>query len=168
MMNVLKNRLNTVLLVSLLVLPLDAMALSRGHEKIMSNADYQKQILFYVNEYRAKHHLSPLVMSYEASAEAAKHSREMANHSIPFGHKGFGGRIKRLYQKNKHCRGGAENVAYYRMDAKKLVSGWIASRGHRRNIEGHYNITGIGVANSNKKGWAHFTQIFLRCDGKLA
>jgi uncharacterized protein YkwD len=54
-------------------------------------------------------------------------------------------------------------VAYYKSDAKKLVDAWIASRGHRQNILGNYNLTGIGIAH-NKKGWGYYTQIFIRND----
>ena len=130
-----------------------------------SDADDQKMILYYVNQYRAKHHLSPLKLIPVISKEAAKHSRDMASKAMPFGHAGFNGRIKTLYKKIGDCRSGAENVAYYKINAKRLVDGWIASPGHRRNIEGNYNLTGIGIAHS-KKGWAYYTQIFLRSDGR--
>lgn len=134
--------------------------------KAEPDSDQQKMILHYVNQYRAKHHLAPLKMNSAISAEAAKHSRDMASKKMPFGHDEFNGRIKRLYQKFSQCRGGAENVAYYKVDAKRLVEQWVASSGHRRNIEGHYNLTGIGIAYS-KKGWAYYTQIFLRSDGPV-
>jgi len=132
---------------------------------VNSNATYQQKILYYVNEYRVKHHLTPLKMSSTISTEAAKHSRDMASKTLSFGHSGYNGRIKRLYKKINLCRGGAENVAYYKLDAKKLVDAWIASPGHRQNIVGNYNLTGIGIAHS-KKGWAYFTQIFLRSDSQ--
>jgi len=134
------------------------------HETVVSDAEDQKMILYYVNAYRAKRHLPPLKLSNALSQEAAKHSRDMASHVVPFGHAGFNGRIKRLYKQISGCRGGAENVAFWRIGAKKLVDGWIASPGHRRNIEGNFNLTGIGIAHG-KKGWAYYTQIFLRSDG---
>lgn len=134
------------------------------HEISDKNASFQNRILYYVNQYRAQHHLSPLKMQKHASIEAYNHSRDMANKKMGFGHGGFSGRYKRLYRHGKNCRGASENVAYYRMDAKKLVNGWIASRGHRRNILGHYNQTGIGVARSQKDGWGYMTQIFLQCE----
>ncbi len=143
-----------------------AIASVESHKKIITDVDYQKKILFYVNEYRSKQHLPPLKMSYKISMEATKHSRDMSNKAIPFGHAGFSGRIKRLYHAYKNCQGGAENVAYYKLDAKKLVAAWIASPGHRRNIRGNYNLTGIGIARTKKNGWANYTQIFLRCDSK--
>ncbi|WP_237758087.1 CAP domain-containing protein [Legionella oakridgensis] len=133
------------------------------NEQATSDAYYQTLILQYINEYRLKHHLSPLQMNSVMSLEAKKHSQDMANKSIPFGHQHFDARIQRLYKEIKNCRGGAENVAYYKLDAKKLVDAWIASPGHRRNIQGHYNLTGIGIAHS-KQGWAYYTQIFLRAD----
>ncbi len=132
-----------------------------------SDANFQKRILFYVNEYRAKRHLSALKMSAVISQEAVKHSRDMASKAMPFGHNEFNGRIKRLYKKISQCNGGAENVAYYKLDAKKLVDAWIASPGHRQNIVGNYNLTGIGIAHG-KQGWAYYTQIFLRSDGRTA
>ena len=133
------------------------------HQAVASDAEQQTMILYYVNAYREKHHLAPLQMNRVISREATKHSRDMASHAMPFGHNEFNGRIKRLYQQIRECRGGAENVAYYRINDKKLVDGWIASRGHRQNILGGYNLTGIGIAHG-KTGWAYYTQIFLRSD----
>lgn len=138
-----------------------------GHSSVsMSDTAYQERILYYVNEYRSRRHLRPLKMNHAISKEAAKHSRDMASNLIPFGHAQFDGRIQRLYKQVKKAHAGAENVAYYKLDAKKLVDAWIASPGHRRNIEGNYNLTGIGIAHG-RKGWAYYTQIFLREDNRV-
>ena len=118
-------------------------------------------ILHYVNQYRAKYHLQPLKLLPMISAEASTHSVHMAKKSVPFGHQQFQLRMRRLSQRIPFCRGGAENVAYYRTNAKQLVDAWMASPGHRQNILGHYNVTGIGIA-YDKRGWAYYTQIFLR------
>lgn len=132
-----------------------------------NDALIQKLILQYINEYRIKRHLQPLTLNTDISREAQKHSQAMANQSVPFGHTHFNDRIKRVYQAVGNGQGGAENVAYYKMDAKRLVEGWLASSGHRRNIEGHYNITGIGIAHG-KPGWGYFTQIFVLSEPKTA
>lgn len=121
----------------------------------------QKAILYYVNQYRAKHHLKPLKINASMSAEATQHSLAMAHHAVPFGHQNFNKRINRLFKEIKQCQGGSENVAYNYKDAKDVVRNWLTSSGHRRNIEGNYNLTGIGVARDNK-GKLYFTQIFLR------
>lgn len=150
---------------SLLIVILIALCHPLFAEDTASDAYDRKMILYYINQYRSKHHLAPLKMSPTISREAEKHSFDMANKVMPFGHTGFNKRIHKLYQQFDQCRAGAENVAYWRIDAKKLVDGWIASPGHRRNIEGNYNLTGIGIAHG-KKGWAYYTQIFLRSDSK--
>ena len=128
---------------------------SRGH------ATEEELIVHYVNLYRMKHHLAPLKINAAITQEAYKHSNNMASKRLGFGHSGFSGRVKRLYQKIPFCTGAAENVAFWRVGAKQLVDGWIASPGHRRNIEGNYNLTGVGIVHS-RKGWAYFTQIFVR------
>jgi uncharacterized protein YkwD len=127
------------------------------------DAEMQKMILYYVNNYRVKHHLPALQLNMTVSNEAAKHSQAMASKIVGFGHAHFNERIKRLYQQFDPCRGGAENVAYYKTDAKRLVDAWVSSPGHRRNIMGQYNVTGIGIA-YGKTGWAYYTQIFLHTD----
>ncbi len=42
-----------------------------------------------------------------------------------------------------------------------MVEQWLTSPGHKRNIVGNYNITGIGIAR-DKQGKLYYTQIFLR------
>jgi uncharacterized protein YkwD len=57
----------------------------------------------------------------------------------------------------------AENVAFdqgHPDPPAAAVRGWLASCGHRENIEGPYELTGVGVV-SNAKGEVYFTQIFV-------
>lgn len=121
----------------------------------------QNAILVHINEYRQKRSLSPLTMNNKIVREAKNHSLDMANHTMPFGHKYFNSRIDRLHAEIKNSNAGAENVAYNYKDAQDVVKNWIRSPGHRRNIEGNYNLTGIGIARDTK-GKIYFTQIFLR------
>ncbi len=57
--------------------------------------------------------------------------------------------------------GAAENVAYGNMTAAKVVDGWLHSPGHKKNIEGNYNLTGIGTV-QREDGVIYFTQIFIK------
>lgn len=123
--------------------------------------EQQRLILKYINEYRVKSHLTPLVLDSTISKVAAEHSQNMASHRVPFGHQNFDRRINQLYKNIKGSQAGAENIAHFKIQPQNLVNAWIKSPGHRRNIKGHYNLTGIGIA-YDKKGWAYFTQIFLR------
>ena len=57
----------------------------------------------------------------------------------------------------------AENVAFNqnaRAPAAEAVEGWLASRGHRKNIEGPYALTGVGVATA-ATGEVYLTQLFV-------
>ncbi|WP_419418958.1 CAP domain-containing protein [Legionella sp. D16C41] len=128
---------------------------------IASNTQMQKDILRYINQYRSKHSLSPLQLDESISKEATLHSQNMAAHRVPFGHQGFSTRIKHLYSVIKGARAGAENVAYNYKTAKIVTDGWIKSPGHRKNIMGNYNLTGIGIA-YDKEGKIYYTQLFIR------
>ncbi|STX29451.1 putative transporter [Legionella beliardensis] len=121
----------------------------------------QQDILLYINQYRIKHGRSALQMNNAISKEATLHSQDMAAHRVPFGHQGFAKRIKNLYAVIKQAHSGAENVAYNYKNAEIVVREWIKSPGHKKNIMGNYNLTGIGIA-YDKKGKIYYTQIFIR------
>ena len=61
--------------------------------------------------------------------------------------------------------GVGENVAANNGESSRAgdmaVTDWLESPGHRRNIEGSYELTGIGVA-QGPNGMYHFTQLFVR------
>lgn len=123
-------------------------------------------ILATINHYRITHRLPLLQTSTIIAAEAKKHSMDMANHRLSFGHQGFPKRIKRICRRIKGCNGGAENVAFnYKPNV--VTKGWLASPGHKRNIDGHYNLTGIGIAR-DKNGKIYYTQIFIRATQRLS
>jgi uncharacterized protein YkwD len=120
-----------------------------------------KNILYYINQYRASIGLSELQLINSASEQATKHSIEMANRSTPFGHDGFDERIDNITKKLGFVHASAENVAYGKLTAKEVVNLWLNSPGHKTNIEGNYALTGIGVA-KDENGLVFYTQIFLR------
>lgn len=116
-----------------------------------------------INDYRTKKGLLKLTLDERISNIARTHSQNMANGTVPFGHNGFSDRVKVIATMIPYSSA-AENVAYnmgYSDPATKAVQGWLNSTGHRQNIEGNYNLTGIGVA-KNAKGEYYFTQIFIR------
>ncbi|MEJ7766325.1 MAG: CAP domain-containing protein [Chitinophagaceae bacterium] len=116
-------------------------------------------ILDYVNQYRQSKGLPPLQLNEVISAAAEKHSSDMAFKKTPFGHNGFEERIRTISQKLGSLKKSAENVAYGNINAQQVVDIWVKSPGHRRNIEGKYSITGIGIARAGD-GTIFFTQIF--------
>jgi len=118
-------------------------------------------ILRYVNEYRQKKGLKPLQANSYISSVALGHSRDMLEGRTPFGHEGFHERIDRIRKKLGPLHVAAENVASGPMGAREVVDGWLHSPGHRRNIEGDFTFTGIGLAKRGD-GMIYFTQIFTR------
>jgi uncharacterized protein YkwD len=120
-----------------------------------------QQILIYVNQYRRSKGLSALKPSSFISSVALQHSRDMLSGKTPFGHDGFHRRIDQISAKMGHLHVAAENVASGPMGAREVVDGWLNSPGHRRNIEGDFRLTGIGLA-ARADGMIYFTQIFVR------
>ena len=121
----------------------------------------ESDILRLVNRHRQSLGLKPLQLDGFESSIAAGHSRDMATGRTAFGHDGFKDRVKRIRKRNPGIRVSAENVAMGQMSAGEVVDGWLHSPGHRRNIEGDFKLTGIGLARS-RRGQIYFTQIFTR------
>ena len=124
-------------------------------------AGMENDILRLVNQYRHSKRLPPLQINHLESTVAEQHSRDMASGRTPFGHEGFNQRSAYLNKKMGPIRVVAENVASGQMSAREVVDGWLHSPGHRRNIEGDFKLTGIGLARGSR-GMIYFTQIFTR------
>lgn len=131
--------------------------------KLPSPTAMELSIQQQVNQYRASRKLPPLTLDPRISQQARIHSQNMANAKVPFSHQGFEQRIQALARSIDYS-GAAENVAFnqgFSDPVSQAVQGWIKSSGHRKNMEGNYNLTGIGIA-KNAKGEYYFTQIFIR------
>ena len=128
-----------------------------------TTADLEQSVFDQINQYRVGRGLSRLTQDARIATQSRNHSQAMANGQVPFGHAGFQERVRVIGQQIP-LRGAAENVAYNKGakdPAKQAVEGWLKSSGHRSNIEGNFNLTGVGVA-QNGKGEYYFTQIFIR------
>lgn len=125
-----------------------------------NNTSLANDVFKQVNQFRKSEELPALLMKEELNAIAQQHSEDMANGSVAFGHDGFRDRQKKAAEEIKDMRGFAENVAYGVNTAKEVVTLWENSPGHRRNMLGKYNYTGIGTAKSSD-GEIYYTQIFV-------
>jgi uncharacterized protein YkwD len=126
-----------------------------------TTATISREILFFVNEFRRSKGLSALQANSYISSVALGHSRDMLTGKSPFGHDGFRQRIDRISSRLGKLHVAAENVASGPMGAREVVDGWLHSPGHRRNIMGDFQLTGIGVAVA-ANGMIYFTQIFVK------
>ncbi|KYP14947.1 MAG: hypothetical protein A1D16_16710 [Flavihumibacter sp. CACIAM 22H1] len=130
-------------------------------ESNLTAASLEQSILTEVNEYRKQMKLAPLRVNSVIATEAGLHSQAMARKQVAFGHGGYGGRVKRISIRLEGLVGSAENVAVGKMSAKEVVKRWLNSPTHRKNIEGPYNLTGIGVS-KDATGRFYYTQLFIR------
>ncbi|MEG4441789.1 CAP domain-containing protein [Microcoleus sp. AT9_B5] len=131
--------------------------------KVASSAitDLEKAVNQQINQYRLSKKLPPLSIDPQISQVARIHSEDMAKGKVKFSHDGFEGRAKAVTIPYQSV---AENLAYnfgYSDPVRNAVEGWIKSDGHRKNMEGQFNVTGIGIA-KNAKGEYYFTQLFVR------
>ncbi len=119
----------------------------------------ENDILNLINQYRQKKGLPALQSNFVVTSEARRHTMQMATRRVPFGHNGMAARARFIKTKLPGVNAVAENVAYGNQTAEGVVSGWLNSPGHKKNIEGRYRLTGIGVAR-DVKSRLYFTQIF--------
>jgi len=125
-----------------------------------SLATLEAETLRLINEERAKKGLPALISDERIVKQARIHSANMGNGSVAFGHDGFEARVRAT---GVTYYSAGENVAWnnYPDPVQTAVNDWMNSDGHRKNILGNYNLTGMGIAKS-ASGKYYFTQIFIQ------
>ena len=123
----------------------------------------EREVLTRVNRYRKSEGLPALAPDARIAEIARGHSRAMAAGRTGFGHGGFKGRTQAVESRVRYKRV-AENVSRHSRDPREIpavaVERWDDSRGHRRNIEGPYAVTGVGAA-VGPDGSVYLTQLFV-------
>ena len=128
-----------------------------------SIANLEQEIHRQINQYRQSKNLPPLRLNPSISQQSKIHSQNMAQGKVSFSHDGFEQRVQAIGRTIAY-KSAAENVAYNQGHSDPVtaaVQGWLKSPGHRRNIEGQFDLTGIGVV-KNTIGEYYFTQIFIK------
>ena len=123
----------------------------------------EQSIHHQINQYRQSRNLPALRLAPSITTQARIHSEGMANKQVLFSHNGFEQRVERIGSTISY-RSAAENVAFnqgHSDPATQAVQGWLGSSGHLKNIEGQFDLTGIG-ASKNNAGEYFFTQIFIK------
>ena len=126
-------------------------------------AALETAVLDLVNEYRESAGLASLQLDEEISRIARDHSRRMAAGIIPLGHDGFSLRVRATRLAVGPVNRISENTARNRgfaNPAQRAFDGWLTSPTHRKNLDGEFLITGIGVVRS-AQGEFFLTQIFV-------
>ena len=126
------------------------------------NYTYASQVITLLNEQRVNNGLSPLIADSTLTAAAMQRAAETViyfSHTRPNGSRCFtafdGG-----------WRG--ENIAAGQADPDEVITGWMNSTGHRKNIL-EANYTGVGVGCFNYKGINFWVQCFsdITADGAV-
>jgi len=127
------------------------------------SATLERQVFALVNAHRASLGLAPLIYREDIAAVARGHSQAMATGRVGFSHEGVEERRREL-SASIAFRQFAENVGVNNqtsaLAARTAVAEWLTSSGHRRNIEGRFDLTGVGIARTST-GLYFFTQIFV-------
>ena len=116
-----------------------------------------------INQERVRRGLPALTRLEALDLEARHHSKAMATGRARFSHRGFDDRAARIRGVAAVSAVG-ENLSQSRHHADPAaaaVEQWLASRAHRRNLLGDYDLTGVGVARA-RDGSVFITQLFAR------
>lgn len=136
---------------------------SQSFAALESPSISEQKCIAEINQVRQEYGLQPLKEWKQLSHCARVHSKNMAEGHRSFGHDGFNQRAKEMEQLAMLTSFG-ENVAYsfnYDHPVPLAVDGWMKSQGHKENILGDFEETGVGVA-INKKGEFYITQLFAK------
>ena len=119
------------------------LALAVGSPAVAGPAE---SVLTAVNAARAKAGCAPLRNNPKLVAAAKSHARAMADQNF-FAHAGKdGSRLpSRIARQGYSYRSAAENIAAGQKSAGEVVTGWLQSSGHRRNIL-NCGLTETGIA----------------------
>ncbi len=151
----------------LLLLACATLPLTGGSDTAPDAADFdwtadEQTIHDLVNAHRVGLGLGELSLDGAIGPPTRGHSDDMLSGDVAFSHDGFEDRVAEI-EGGIDLVGAGENVGYvqgYDEPAEALVAGWLQSPGHRENIEGDWDLTGVGIAADGSTVYA--TQIFVK------
>ena len=118
-----------------------------GHASTAQAGEMENAALSLINTARAKAGCAALAVNPKLQSAAADHARAMARQNF-FSHKGKNGSTakSRINAAGYGWSAIAENIAAGQPSAKEVVSTWLASAGHKKNmLNCTYTETGLAV-----------------------
>ena len=125
-------------------------------------SSYQQQVLDLVNAERTKRGISALTLDSNLSSVATKKSQDMVNKNY-FDHTSptYGSPFDMMKQFGISYRTAGENIAKGQKNPQEVVTAWMNSEGHRKNIlNPNFTNLGVGIA-KDSKGTTYWTQMFI-------
>lgn len=132
---------------------------NQGKQADEQTKQFQEQVVQLTNKEREKQGLSALQTDNDLAGVAQTKSEDMAAHNY-FSHTSptYGSPFDMLKQFGVEYTTAAENIASGQQSAQEVVTGWMNSPGHRKNIL-NKKVTHIGVGYA--KDGAYWTQLFI-------
>lgn len=112
-----------------------------------------------INEYRVSQGLNPLQTINHISYKAEEHDNYMIANKV-VNHDQFEERSRNIMQVLGAVKVN-ENVAYNYSTPHSVLTAWLASPGHKANIEGDFTHFGISIRVS-AEGKKYYTNIFMK------
>lgn len=126
-------------------------------------SEVEFEIFFLTNEERIKHGVQPLILDLDINKVARLKSQDMHDKQY-FDHLSptYGSPFDMLTEFGITYRGAGENIAAGYQNAKDVVTGWMNSEGHRKNIlQTSYERIGIGYYYGSDGYQKYYTQMFI-------
>lgn len=136
---------------------------SSSTEKVVMNYTYndsELETMQAINDYRVSIGLNALQKINHISSKCEEHNNYMIANDV-VDHSDFVARSENI-MKLLGATNVGENVAYNYKTADAVLQSWLASPGHKKNIEGNYTHFGISVKTDPRTGNKYYTNIFAR------
>jgi len=130
----------------------------------LDESEVERRVMQLINEHRESLQLDQLRWDETLAGQCRQHSNNMAEGNIPVGHTGFDQRVVVIRDAIPGSLAFGENVALisgWSDPTDIVVDEWLNNPDHRKNIEGDYNLTAVGVAIGDSKEY-FLTQIFVK------
>ena len=118
------------------------------------------QTMTLINNYRVSVGLNPLEKINHMSYKSEEHDNYMIANNV-VNHNDFVARSENI-MKVLGAKTVSENIAYNYSTPQAALNAWLASPGHKQNIEGDFTHFGISIRENPANGRKYYTNIFAK------
>ena len=113
-----------------------------------------------INAHRVSKGLNPLEKINHMSYKSEEHVFYMIANNV-VNHNDFVARSENI-MKTLGAKSVSENIAYNYNTPQAVLNAWLASSGHKENIEGNFTHFGIAIKENPVNGRKYYTNIFAK------
>ena len=113
-----------------------------------------------INAHRVSKGLNPLQNISHMSYKSEEHNNYMIANNV-VNHNGFSARSENIML-TLGATSVSENIAYNYNTPEAVLNAWLASPGHKENIEGNFTHFGIAIKENPATGKKYYTNIFAK------